>query len=249
MAGALLKAHVGGSFQAKPVKWWNGSAWITKPLKMWDGSAWVGGVAAAPAFRAQSFENYTTNRTEAVITKPAGTVDNDILIATLFLGRPGSTPADATPTAGWSLIARQLPAGGGFSGNCAVYWKRAAAEGASWTFTFDTNYNFESHVAAYSGCITSGSPIDNFSQNMGNTAVATSLGFNTTKDNDLLLYAGNNWDATGTLNPPAGMTERHDNITYQADLALTTPGATGDKTQNMVGSNPWSAFLIALRSN
>lgn len=30
-----------GSWTAKPVKVWTGSAWVTKPAKVWDGTAWI----------------------------------------------------------------------------------------------------------------------------------------------------------------------------------------------------------------
>lgn len=30
-----------GTWEAKPVKWFNGSEWVTKPLKCWDGASWV----------------------------------------------------------------------------------------------------------------------------------------------------------------------------------------------------------------
>ena len=30
-----------GSWVAKPVKVWTGSAWVTKPVKRWNGSSWV----------------------------------------------------------------------------------------------------------------------------------------------------------------------------------------------------------------
>lgn len=38
--GGNIKAY-NGSFVAKPIKVWNGSAWVVKPLKVWNGSAWV----------------------------------------------------------------------------------------------------------------------------------------------------------------------------------------------------------------
>lgn len=38
--GGNIKVY-SGSFVAKPIKVWNGSAWATKPLKVWNGTAWV----------------------------------------------------------------------------------------------------------------------------------------------------------------------------------------------------------------
>lgn len=36
-----IKVNIGGTFTPKPVKHWNGSAWVEKPLKRWTGSVWV----------------------------------------------------------------------------------------------------------------------------------------------------------------------------------------------------------------
>lgn len=36
-----LKAYIGGTWVAKPVKVWNGASWVTKPAKHWNGSSWV----------------------------------------------------------------------------------------------------------------------------------------------------------------------------------------------------------------
>lgn len=39
-AGGRVKAS-NVTWQAKPVKVWNGSVWVTKPAKFWNGSAWI----------------------------------------------------------------------------------------------------------------------------------------------------------------------------------------------------------------
>lgn len=36
-----IKVYLAGSWQAKPVKVWDGVAFVVKPLKVWNGSTWV----------------------------------------------------------------------------------------------------------------------------------------------------------------------------------------------------------------
>lgn len=39
--GGSIKTAEDGQFTAKPVKVWNGSAWVVKSMKYWNGSSWV----------------------------------------------------------------------------------------------------------------------------------------------------------------------------------------------------------------
>ena len=130
-----------------------------------------------------------------------------------------------------------------------VWWRRAtASEPANYGFDVWGSNSNEYYAASYSGCPTSGSPVDAFSQNGANTGgTATGLGVTTTQANDKLIWLGHNWSASGTLKPPTGMTERHDFITYSADQTIAAAGATGNRTQTQAASFPWATFLIALK--
>ena len=150
------------------------------------------------------------------------------------------------PSNAWNKIGvSSVVTDGGLTAKLEVWWRRAtASEPANYGFdVWGSNQN-EYYAASYSGCPTSGSPVDAFSQNGANTgSTATGLSVTTTQANDKLIYLGHNWSASGTLNPPVGMTERHDFISYSADETIALAGATGNRTQAQAASSPWAAFL------
>ena len=81
----------------------------------------------AVAFKTESHD--TAVATTTVVTKPTGTVDDDLLIAMLM--RDGGTDIINSVPSGWTLL--EELAGG--SGNILyVYGKIASSEGASWTW-------------------------------------------------------------------------------------------------------------------
>ena len=206
--------------------------------------------ASAPiAFRSVASTTYA-QRTNTTVNKPAGTSDNDILIAGLFVGATGTAPTPTAP-AGWTQIgtASSVTDIPGFNGTFRVFWKRAAGEGASYTFTHASGSS-QAFIAAYSGCVTSGSPVDTFSVNSGTGSTAAATGITTAGTNEMLLWVEHNWDIAA-VTPPAGMTERFEGLIYLADVRQTAAGATGNKSTsadgNTISSSPWVARLIALK--
>jgi len=107
----------------------------------------------------------------------------------------------------------------------------------------------QGYIAAYSGCVTSGSPVDAFSQVQSNTAAAITLpSITTTQINDMLVMLAHNWTGSGALSPPTGMTERLDIVVYAADEVRAASGATGTRVQTLTVSNqPSAGFLVALK--
>ena len=171
------------------------------------------------------------------------------------------SPSAAPPSAATSSLCR-LPDGprsaairkaisGGYKGKLYVYWKRAASEGSSYVFSHTGSFGdltTQVYVAAYSGCIATGDPVDVFSQNGASTgSTATYTGVTTTVASTKLVLLGHNWDGTGTLTPPTGTTERFDGVVYSADEDRASAGATGDRTQTLASSAPWGAFFVALK--
>jgi hypothetical protein len=205
------------------------------------------GTATAPVFRAVSSTSYAA-RVDTIVTKPTGTVDGDVLVAGLFVGHGASFSDVVTPPAGWTQIGVTTSVtDNSFYGQFSAYWHRAAADGADYTFSH-VDHNTQGVVAAYSGVVPFGLPIDAFSQNIANTgAIATASGVTTTNPNAKLVYVGHNWDGSAALTPPTGMTERFDGLAYLSDETKVSVGATGDRTQALVSSNPWAAFLVALK--
>jgi Right handed beta helix region len=211
-----------------------------------------------PAFRSEAHITYG-GAVDTVVGKPTGTASGDILIALIFYGQNINYAADPTPPSGWTQIGSTLSirdniSGVGFTSKVSCWWLRAGgSEPSSYTWTFGGSVgNTQGAIAAYSGCIASGSPIDVSSVNSATFGAltgttATGTGVTTTAVNELLVYLQTNWDGTGTLTPPTGMTERFDGIVYIADEGIGTVGATGNRTQTLASTNPWSAFMVALK--
>lgn len=210
------------------------------------------------AFRSIASVTYAS-RTNTTVTPPSGIVNGDILIAVIFCGAAGSVPAVTLPS-GFTIISTPTVVAdtGSFTGRLTLAWKRAASESGNYVFTHAA-CSTQAYVAAYSGAIASGSPIDVSSSNSSGNAptiggvgqTTTALSVTPTPADDLLLYIAHDWNGTGTLTPPTGMTERFDSLVYTADQALSSSSATGDRIQtngNGASGEPWAAWLVALKA-
>ena len=94
-------------------------------------------------------------RADIIIQKPAGTVENDVMIMVITDRNGGS----AWPT-GWTQIASLVFDTGGNVHLGRIAWKRTTAtEGTSYTVT-STENDIVGAIASFSGVIISGSPID-----------------------------------------------------------------------------------------
>jgi hypothetical protein len=253
-----MKVWSGSAWAEKPTKVWSGTAWAVKPVKVWNGTAWITYPAApagitAPVFRAGASYNYPGSGGMIYLTKPAGTVAGDILIATIVHAKSAPAQNDLVPNAadGWAKVGTSTVVNGTLSAKLEVWWKRAgASEPASYAFDVWGSSSNEGYIAAYSGCVASGSPIDAFSTNSATTgSTATGTGITTTQANDKLLWIGHNWTASGTLVPPTGMTERREYLLYVADQTIAAAGATGNRTQALAANAPWATYMIALKGD
>ena len=112
----------------------------------------------AIAYRAHTTAGGSSG-TSVAPSKPSGTADSEILIAYLVVGGPSKT---ITPPSGWTL--KDERQGDDPDGTTYLYWKRASSEPSSWTWSWSGSAYGEIEVGAYSGAITSGDPIDAFSE-------------------------------------------------------------------------------------
>jgi hypothetical protein len=210
-------------------------------------------VATGPtiAFRSLTSIAYGS-RTNTVLTAPAGIVNGDILLAAIFVGS-GSAPTAPTPPAGFTAFGTATTANAsGFFSNFSIFWKRAASESGSYTFTH-VAYSSQAVLKAYSGCLASGTPLGATSNNV-TTGVApqtsTGTGITTTAANSFLLWESHDWEGTGTLSPPSGMTERFDGLIYSADQLIASAGATGNRTQTngntTATAEQWAVRMVEL---
>ncbi len=205
--------------------------------------------AQAPAFRASTTAGNGAG-TSVVVTKPTGTVQDDILINLLYLENTADT---ITAPSGWTEL---TACGGNQTGptpdfRVKVYWLRAgASEPTSYTWSWTNSVWRTATMAAFSGAITTGDPTDGCSFNASATSSTsmTATGITTTVADTLVIFLGTEFDGSPTATPPSGMTERVDfaNV-YLADVAQASAGATGNKTATLSAAAWNTGSLTALK--
>lgn len=203
----------------------------------------------AVAVRSKTSTTYAS-RTNTTLAAPSGLADNDILLAGIFVGASGTAPSVAAPSGFTALSGSPTSVTDvyGFQGKFNLFWKRAASESGSYTFSH-SSASSQGLLLAISGAVTSGSPIDASSNNTGVGNTSTATGVTTTVPNDLLLYIAHDWEGLGALSPPSGFTEIFDSLIYSARMSQATAGASGSKTQTNgnLYDEPWAAWLIAIK--
>lgn len=190
---------------------------------------------------------FTSNGTTVVVNKPSGVVDNDLLIA--VIGHDTNTTPSVTPPAGWTAIRNDVDSG--TNGGIWSYYKVAASEGASYTFTAGSSGRLVGHILQITG-FDATTPIDASNGQVNSAAtsvVAPSV--TTLVDNTLLLFLGA-INATATFTPPSGMTEITDSNTTNmavetASGTVATAGSTGTRTATASTSAVNYAQLVAIR--
>lgn len=198
----------------------------------------------AIAWRSNSTVSWAT-RTTTTFTAPAGIANDDIL-ASVFYYSGYTPPAAPTPPSGFTLFSTMLDiTDGSWHIEQRLYWKRASGESGNYSFTHGSFATF-GHMAALSGCLTSGTPFGATSVNgstSGSSGVGT--GITTTAANSWLLFIAADMQGTGGLTPPTGMTERRDADDYWADQLIASAGATGNRTQTNNGGG-WGVRMVEL---
>lgn len=219
------------------------------------GGSWTSGGTGGTgiALRSQTNTAYAASQTSTVLAAPAGLTNGDILLCTLFVGALNTSPPVTAP-AGFAEFGppTSVTDAGSFNGMLHIYWKRAAGESGSYTFTH-ASASTQGLLEAFSGCKSSGTPLAAESTNSGVAAsipsLSTGTSIVTTTANSWLLFQAHDWQGGGGLTPPTGMTEDFDGLVYAAHELRPTPGATGIRT--MVNSNisvgsGWGVIMVEL---
>jgi hypothetical protein len=169
-----------------------------------------------------------------VVTKPAGTVQFDLMFASITCA---SDMVAITPPAGWTLIIRD---------NCAVaptyclatYYKVAgASEGANYTWNFDVSLEARGAIVTYFS-IDDVTIVDAQGSQVNSASVTrTAPSITTTVPAGGLIMTYAYIGTVGSTTPGSGLTERIDtnvnglNLVIDDALNLTgPPGSTGAKT-------------------
>jgi hypothetical protein len=207
-------------------------------------AAAVGPAEATIAFRNAS-NAWAGPGTSLTINKPAGVVDNDVMLLVFYIENTTLVPSVAGT---WTLLDNIA---NGTNYNTYVYYRRASAEPASYAITWDgTSRVVAAAIVAYSGVVTTGSPVDVYSKlTNAYSPSMTANGVTPTNTDDMLVFLGTHYTSTLTATPPTGMLERNDsNSVYAADQLLTTSAPTGDETATLSGDSISAGFLVALKA-
>lgn len=201
---------------------------------------------ASPVCRTPASTAGAASAANLTINRPTGTVDGDILLA----GISKDNTATVTAPSGWTEILSPEISNSYYS---SVWWKRAASEPTSWTWTFTSIWR-TGFAVAISGGVGSGTALDPDPTAAWVTAASTgSLTTNsiTTATVDTLLAAIHT--AVG-FSPPwtpgSSMTEivAFDEVHLQV-LAQAASGATGGKSAGQGTTiSPMKAVLLAVAS-
>ena len=186
--------------------------------------------------------------TDINVNIPAVSAD-DILL--LLCTTDGPSDPTASPPAGWTKIAEQDGSTTSIS-TVAAYWKRASSSASATTETWSAFYSGgEVHyiwVGAYSGCVTSGSPVDAY----GSSAIGYGSPWSvnvttTTADTMIVTISGNT--RTDTTHTWSDGTELIDTI-YGSSASVSIneklEATTGSKTRTVTPSLTTGNSMIAV---
>ena len=149
-------------------------------------SASASGITLEASAENEAFTGYNSPYNISV-SYPAVSAD-DILLAIISTER--RVDFDGTPPTGWTKVIEQ---GGdnAFNPTQAVYWKRAtgsaAATSETWSSIISGSQSYYAWVGAYSGCVTSVSPIDASAGVYQGYATSWSISITTQTDDAMIL--------------------------------------------------------------
>ncbi len=180
------------------------------------------------------------------ISKPAGVVDNDVLIAAISV-RGGSATTITAP-AGWTLVRR---INNGTTLALAIYRKVASAEGASYAWNFSPARDASGGIQAYAGVDTT-APVDVENGQPTPSGLSHSTPSVTTTVPNTMLVTSFAIALDTTWTPPTGQTERYDvfsggTTSEGNDQLQIAAGASGVKTATAADDTVGAAHILALR--
>jgi len=202
----------------------------------------------ALTYRASSASGSTGVGDALTVTKPAGTVDGDILVAAFYWIDDTNT---ITPPAGWTLIRKTINTAPSPTVQLVSFWKRAASEPASWVFTPSDNGKNRFYVCvAYAGATGSADQVDVSGGASGTGFAMTAPSVITTAADETVLAIINNWlgDSPGYVSGLAA-TQRAQFVgleIWEGTQALAA--ATGTSVYT-TGTQDWNAQHVAFKND
>lgn len=181
--------------------------------------------------------------TDLAINKPTGTADGDILLVVLY--REAGT---WTLPAGWTQIADQ--ANWNATLTLTMAWKRASSEGASYTFNLSATTWRIAAMAAFSGCLASGDPVDVYAANGAAEfdEIPDASSITTTVADTMRVCGVGNYTGADVGVGSSGFTQGA--ALGGTELFYATQagaGASGVKTFATIASDLWCTVHLALK--
>lgn len=201
---------------------------------------------ASPAFRASTIPGSGSSAGRTV-TKPTGTVDNDIVIAFAYV----ESDVTITPPSGWTQKLLNEQNAGGEDHRCYCWWHRAATDGANYAWTWSGSVFNDFSVLSYSGALTTGDPFQQTNTAIAGASSVTTpaVSLTTTTADTTLIWVGSNFNSNAWDTDPSGFTVRYDAAYARVfDKAQAAAGASGSITCNNTVAGFQTAMLLALAS-
>ena len=158
---------------------------------------------------------------------------NDILI--LYSATYDAADATSSPPSGWTKI-REQDCSSIYGSTVAVYWKRASGSATAttetWTSFYSANEAYYVWVGAYSGCVTSTSPIDVDAGGTSGYASSVATSFTTTVDNAMVVSMIGVHDSATTWSPDGEIVdvEFNSGLNAHASISESIESSAGSKT-------------------
>ena len=208
--------------------------------------------AANLSFRSTANALDNVDGGDLTVTKPTGTVENDLMFAHFFTADLGATaPTTLTAPAGWTLIGttntRQL-VGGAYTVRWGVWYRIAgASEGANYTWTANGALVTRGAILTYDNPNTS-SPLDtSLIGTFSADATPTASAITNAEANEMVItvFVSDGGGTAPTWTAPSGMNERNDDTgATEDDVLQVASGTTGDKTAtaSLTGDGYWGIY-------
>lgn len=181
------------------------------------------------------------------LTKPSGVADGHLLVVAAYLESDTNT---WTPPSGWNTAAGLTQDNTGVF-QLQVFWKIAASEPASWTWTPGSSAWRALVLAAYSGATGSGSSrVDIQGGSQGDTqgeTGQTAPSVTTTVDGDLVVFAYGNFGGVDTTSLIGFATNLRVTLggVCIGDAIKSPAGATGTTRAAGTGTQDYATLHVA----
>lgn len=197
----------------------------------------------------------SSSSNSAVVAKPTGTADNDILFALI---KHNANEDVASVPSGWAQLGLRRY---GSAASVSLYWKLAASEGSDYTFGFTTAARLAVSVVAYRDGFDTADPIDVVSDTpyVTNDTTLRAASMSVTATDSPIIFLGSTIISTShTFTPPTVPDTFTEDVDYWetnsrggrsiSHLAWASSGATGnmDATISTSMAAVKHAYAVAL---